>query len=225
MRIIKYLKEIPFTVAFSGGRDSLLALLWILEHGLENFNIVYAEVTENTHPLCTQYVHDVLKQLGLEKKLRVVRTVPFFQYMKKHGVPNLGKNRWCKYRKLDAIFSVARKVIITGTTRSNARRNVKALHFYKNGRIAFSPLIENHINHKLIHEYGIEINPCYALYGHSGNCVFCPYHSAKSIVLTMNDPEWRDKILEALSLAPKKYRLQEYVVQKWLRCSRQTTLL
>ena len=94
-----------FTVLWSGGKDSTAALLWTLDHVRhDDWNILYVEITGNTHPLCNQYVQDVAEKLGVKDKLMVVKTADFFELMDKWGPPLLFAYKWClKYGKQYAL--------------------------------------------------------------------------------------------------------------------------
>ena len=73
----EFLKDREFTVLWSGGKDSTATLLWVLDNVKhDNWDVLYIEVTGNTHPLCTQYVVDTAKQLGIYNKLKIA--IPFF---------------------------------------------------------------------------------------------------------------------------------------------------
>ena len=63
----------PVSMLFSGGKDSLV-LLYLLQYSkLKDYNVVYVEVTGNTHELCTRYVCYVVRKLGLEDRLVVAK--------------------------------------------------------------------------------------------------------------------------------------------------------
>ncbi|RLE90745.1 MAG: hypothetical protein DRN04_14415 [Thermoprotei archaeon] len=58
----KLLNSTKFTVLFSGGKDSLAVLLWVLDNiSHDNWNILYIEVTGNTHYLCSEYVKKICR--------------------------------------------------------------------------------------------------------------------------------------------------------------------
>lgn len=52
-------------VTFSGGKDSLAALLWVREHITRNFTTVFCD-TGWEHPLTYEYIAHVTNQLGLD---------------------------------------------------------------------------------------------------------------------------------------------------------------
>jgi len=75
-----------FYVLFSGGKDSLATLLWVMENvNNDNWKILYTEVTGNTSPLCTEYVRkicnghkkEVNETLGAAHPTRRLNAMPF----------------------------------------------------------------------------------------------------------------------------------------------------
>jgi len=49
----KILNQHRFTILWSGGKDSTAALLWVLDHvSHKDWNVLYVEITGNTHPKC-----------------------------------------------------------------------------------------------------------------------------------------------------------------------------
>jgi len=227
----RFLGEKRFTVLFSGGKDSLAALLWVLdnvEH--DDWNILYVEVTGNTHPLCNQYVHQVCRQLGIQDKLKHVKRedLDFFEALRKWGTPIIGKYRWCLYQfKLKLVEKHAYGVQVLGIRKedSSRRRNIGFINVSRLTKtVCVQPVFDWTRNQvvKYIREHGLDINPCYRIYGHSGNCMFCPYHDKKSIILTLRDPLWRSKILSSLGYA--RGRISRETMKKWVKLSKQTVL-
>ena len=225
------LDQYPFTVLFSGGKDSLAVLLWVLdnvEH--ERWDVLYVEVTGNTSALCNQYVHEVIDELGLKHRFRHVRRedLDFFECVKKWGIPVIGFSRWCLSEfKMRLFEKYAKPIQVTGVKRtdSHRRRNVKLVDYLEMSRsITVQPILDWSTRQVLdyIRRRNVAVNPCYELYGHSGNCMLCPYHRREAIVKTMRDPEWRQKILDALTHA--RGRISRSLARKWLAYAQQQTL-
>ena len=75
-------------VTFSGGKDSLAALLWVREHITKNFTTVFCD-TGWEHPLTYEYINRIADRLNLDLvtlKSDVVRQVfvAFFHNPKKN---------------------------------------------------------------------------------------------------------------------------------------------
>jgi len=223
---VEVLNSNSFTVLWSGGKDSTAALLWVLNNVKhDNWNVLYIEVTGNTHPICTQYVIETARRLGIYNKLIVTRRedLDFYEALKKWGIPIIRHNRWCLHQfKLPFILRYAHRVRVLGvrSEESRARSMLYSFVVYsrQENRLFVCPIYDwkkERVTH-YIKSFGIDINPCYAMYGHSGNCMFCPNHTKEKIVKTLLDPEWRARIVNAL----EAQRVQTRTVRTWLRIAR-----
>jgi len=233
-RIARILSGRKFTVFFSGGKDSLAALLWVLDNvrDLSGMRVVYAEVTGNTHPECNRYVHDVAAALGLEGRLVHVRREDrdFWDYMLRVGPPFPWPARWClnemKRKAWGPFVHGTFAVLGIRAGESRARALYRDLHKTSDGQFTIMPVFSWSREKVLdfIREHGLRLNPCYARYGHSGNCMFCPLYSRSQIIRTLSDPEWREIIVATLKAAPVRGPLQAMVRDRWLRLAGQATL-
>jgi len=229
---VKFLNERRFTVLWSGGKDSTASLLWVLDHiKHEDWNILFIEVTGNTHPLNIEYVYSVAKQLGVFNKLiHAKRTdLDFFEYMKRYGIPIIGYSRWCLSKfKQYVIERYSYFVQVGGIRRSDSarRKHIGLIEYYRaTDNISVNVIYDWAKDRVLryIKEHGIEINPCYTLYGHSGNCMFCIYHNNTMILKTLRDPEWGPKIIESLEYVAKNKKLgpvTQRIYEKWMKIAR-----
>ena len=222
-----------FTVLWSGGKDSTAALLWTLDHVRhDDWNILYVEITGNTHPLCNQYVQDVAEKLGVKDKLMVVKTADFFELMDKWGPPLLFAYRWCLYQLKLKAFQKTHIFNVDGIRRadSRVRRKLNLISVFKmHGRVSISPLLDWSKGQVIdyIREHGVSLNPCYVKYGHSGNCMFCPYADKKHIILTLSDPEWRNKILSVFEKHKNKLMkgsIGRSIYERWMKYGKQYAL-
>jgi len=230
-KAIRLLSNNRFTVLFSGGKDSLAALLWILDNvHHDDWNILYVEVTGNTHRLCNEYVYRICEKLGVEEKLIHARRkdADFFDYVRRYGLPIIGKYRWCMWQFKTKLFqrhSCAVQVTGMRRTDSHRRRNLALIDYFRHsGFITVQPLLDWSTRRALeyIRDHGLEPNPCYRLYGHSGNCMLCPYHTVDRIVRTLQDPEWGPKIVDALlsvraTTSPTMRELRDKWLREWRR--------
>lgn len=235
MNFVKdYLETHRFTVLFSGGKDSLACLLWVLDNvSRKDWNILYVEITGNTHPLCSQYVYDVCERLDVKDRLVVAKTKDFYELMNRWGPPLMFAYRWCLYQlKLKAFNKYAKPVTVDGIRRSDSktRKTSKPIALLKIARrISVSPLVDwskkDVLNY--IKNHNIPLNPCYEIYGHSGNCVFCPYANKEHIIKTLNDPYWKTKILPILEKHKQKLvkgSIGLSVYNRWIQNSTQQIL-
>jgi len=228
------LSKHKFTVLWSGGKDSTAALLWVLDNVKHsNWNILYVEITGNTHKLCTEYVLETAGRLGVEDKLMIAKTKNFYELMDRWGPPLMFGYRWCLSQlKAEAFSKYTEHFVVDGIKRSDSRRRkkLKLITVMRvSDKITVSPLID--WNSKQVYDYirkhGVNINPCYTKYGHSGNCMFCPYADKRHILLTINDPEWRNKILPILIKHKEKMMkgsIGRSVYSRWIEGAVQRTL-
>jgi len=208
-------------------------LLWVLNHiHHEDWNILYVEVTGNTHPLCNKYVHETAKELGVQNKLIHAKRedLEFFECFRKWGIPLWGKHRWCLHQFKRKLFEKHSHFInVTGIRRGDSKRRskMKQIGFMRwSQKVCVNPIFEWSTKQVLsyIREHEIPLNPCYAIYGHSGNCMFCIYHKTSQIIRTLQDPYWAEKIVNALSLGTKYSKPRVVAFSNWKKWIGQTTL-
>jgi 3'-phosphoadenosine 5'-phosphosulfate sulfotransferase (PAPS reductase)/FAD synthetase len=197
-----------------------------------DWNVLYVEIAGNTHPLCSRYVLTSTQKLGVEDRLVVAKTADFYELMEKWGPPLMFAYRWCLYQLKAKAFEKAYSFTVDGVRRadSNARRKTQLVSVIKlSGKVIVSPLVDWTKEQVLdyIKSHGLDLNPCYKLYGHSGNCMFCPYANKRQIILTMNDAEWRNKILPVLVRHKDKLAkgsISRTVYKRWTSWAEQKTL-
>ena len=233
-RIARILNGRKFTVFFSGGKDSLAALLWVLDNvrDLSGMRVVYAEVTGNTHPECNRYVHDVAAALGLEGRLVHVKRedADFWRYMLRVGPPIFGPTRWCltEFKRKAWLPHVWGSLAVMGVRAEESSYRARYLPLQRTweGQFTIFPVFRWTRGRVLdyIREHGLRPNPCYSRYGHAGNCMFCPYYRKDMILRTLSDPEWRPIITGALRAAPVRGPVQASIRDRWLRLAGQATL-
>jgi len=228
--IAKVLADHKFTVLWSGGKDSTAALLWTINNVNHNdWNILYIEVTGNTSPLCNQYVHETAEKLGISDRLIHAKSEnDFFDLIRKNGVPT-PMTRWCmRIMKLEIMKKYSHYMQVTGMKRSDskARKNIQIIWKSKNtDNLLINPIAywNDRAVLKYIKKHKIKLNPCYKKYGHSGSCMFCPFRDKRAVLLTMQDPYWRNKIMEV-----SKYvygRISKEKMETWIKMSLQKTLV
>jgi len=187
---VKFLNERKFTVLWSGGKDSTASLLWILDNiKHEDWNVLFIEVTGNTHRLNIEYVYGIARQLGIANKLIHARRedLDFFDALRRWGIPVIGYSRWClKEFKEKVIERHSYFTQVSGIRRTDSarRKHVGLIEYYRmTGNIAVNVIYDWSKERVLQYtkEHGVEINPCYRIYGHSGNCLL-----PSTLVLTGN---------------------------------------
>jgi len=173
-------------VFFSGGKDSLVALDLAAKFW-KDFEIIYVEVTGNTHPKCNKYARKIGNEYGNFVHLKNEEE-DFFERLGDWGYPSIiwiHSNRWClKHFKNRPIHSYVRYrgVGVSGISPCNSSRRkmlkLQPIMLNTSYWVPVSILPLYHFTEKDVWSYirhnGLEINPLYGKIGASGNCVICP---------------------------------------------------
>ncbi|MCD6399794.1 phosphoadenosine phosphosulfate reductase family protein [candidate division WOR-3 bacterium] len=219
-----YRKHGSLYLMFSGGKDSTAILLLTLQAVPRSAirGVVFTEVTGNTHPCNIEYVKSTVEKLGLVDKLIYLKRedLDFFQALVKWGLPHI-KNRWCLNEFKFKVWRNANiDVSLIGVKYSDShwrRRYDWSKPKRLKGTLVFSPIYdwetENVVDY--LRTVGVPLSPCYEKYGHSGNCMFCPFRTKAQIEKTMRDPEWGPKIAYAVSKLRNEWGRRE--AKRWLR--------
>jgi len=213
-------------VMFSGGKDSLVALdLAAQVFRPDEMKIVFIEVTGNTDKCNIDYVYHIHSKYYHEYELLHLRQdFDFFRYMVKAGLPGINA-RWCmRVFKQELIKRLQPPFFVVGIKRSDSKkRSMIYTSFFHRSKYSIGISILPILNwskqdvYDYIRQQGLELSPCYKKYGHSGNCMFCPYHNKKAITMTLQDPYWKQKILAYLD---KIYTTTDYakrIKKRWIK--------
>jgi len=171
-------------VFFSGGKDSLVALdlankVW------KDFEVIYIEVTGNTHQKCNKYAKRIVENnYGLPFTHLKREDLDFYDCLVRWGYPSVlwRGSRWCLRQfkeKVARRYTKYRGVSVSGISPSDSpRRASRAKPIWFSGwtPVNIYPLFwfRKQDVWLYIHENGLEINPLYKEIGRSGNCMFCP---------------------------------------------------
>jgi len=193
-------------VCFSGGKDSLVCLDLCAKVWKDDFKVIYIEITGNTHPECTKYVHKIVDEYGLEL-IHLKHDEDFFDVLEKYGYPSIfwQGSRWCMNRFKDGpMLKFAREndltIVVSGVKQgdSSRRRLWISKAVFKGvvlkprkrhwGRIQLVPLYNWEKNDvwTYINENVLPINPLYKKIGGAGNCLICP-GMKNSVFLAMKE--------------------------------------
>jgi len=219
-----YRKQGDFHIMFSGGKDSTALLLLTLQALPKSKikGVVFTEITGNTAQCNIKYLEEVIEKLGLEDKFIYSRRgdLDFFQALVKWGLPHI-KNRWCMTEfKFKVWRSVDIDKALIGVKYSDShwrRRYTWDKPKKLRGMLVFSPIYDWKTEDVLdyIKSMNFPISACYEVYGHSGNCMFCPFRTKTQIEKIMKDPVWSSKIAWALSKLYNNWGRRE--AKRWLR--------
>jgi len=190
LSVIERLNRSEVIVAFSGGKDSVV-LLDLASKVLGRFKVVYASIPANTHPLCDEYVYDVVQRYDCELFVARRHDCDFWSFFQRYGYPC--RNRWCLGQFKDvpiAAITRGRGVGLIGVRRyeSLLRRrrydsffSPRKTNSYKWVQKTVAPLL-NWTSVDIdayIKREKIPVNPLYEKVGWSCNCVFCPFLSSE----------------------------------------------
>ena len=216
-------------IMFSGGKDSTALLLLAAEALPTRLirGVVYVEVTGNTDRCNVGYVHRVAEELGLGEKLIHLKRedLDFFEALVRWGLP--GKTaRWCwREFKVRVLRRLRPPVFLAGVKHSDSlwrERSGWARPKLVEGMLLYSPIHDwgDRDVLRFLRSRGVEPSPCYRLFGHSGNCMYCPFRTRDEVVKTAADPYWGPKILSALSKLRNERGRREY--RRWARHASRT---
>ena len=213
---------------FSGGKDSLACLLLACEHWPRgSFEVVYTEVPGNTHPDNKRYVYEVCRELGVRlHHMKNLYYGDFYACMRKWGLPWVC-SKWC--------FRVFKRVVwntlpwgfqVTGIKRSDSRFRAKRylakiMRETFSGSVMVLPILDwtNEQVLDYVKGHGFDLCPCYHEYLDSGNCMYCSFKNRAQVARVMADPEWRDRILDALLEVETCSEKAWYIVRRWLEAA------
>jgi len=211
-------------IAFSGGKDST-ALLLLADEALPTRlirGVVFVEVTGNTDRCNIDYVYKVVDRLGLGGKLLHLKRkdLDFFDALMMWGVPHR-KNRWCYQEFKQVVMNrINPPVYLVGVKHSDSRSREKwgwdkPKRLY--GQFLFSPIwfwsstdVRDYLRSR-----NADLSPCYEKFGHSGNCMYCPFHKVAAIRKTVADPYWGPLIISALAKLRNEWGKREF--RRWYR--------
>jgi len=200
-------------VNFSGGMYSLV-LLHICLKILKNIRIIYIDTTI-TLPECDDYIKNIQNKLGFQFVILKREDKNFWDIAKRWGFPR-SNFRWCMSELKSVPLELFNKSIegttlhLTGTSTegSTIRKkiyNIRGCHHfnYSISSYVLHPLLfwrrENVI--KYLKKYELDINPCYDLYGHGGNCYYCPFY--KNEIYYKNLAKIHSKLFKNIVMAEK----------------------
>ena len=219
--------QLPVYAYFSGGKDSLAALLYAYDNDIDIRGVIYTEVTGNTHETNIEYAKDIVKQLGYRLiYLKAARA--FYNDLVNWGIP-FYKTRWCmthyKVRVWRKFHRNIPHIALVGVKHSDSR--VRKIYFQDNLHLnknisqeyMWSPILS--WSTKQVYAYikknSVKLNPLYKIIYDSGNCMFCPFKSIKQIKGVSNLPDWRLKIIDFLKQIRDINKITMQVKYRWLK--------
>ncbi|MFX0195587.1 MAG: phosphoadenosine phosphosulfate reductase family protein [Candidatus Hodarchaeota archaeon] len=231
-KAIKFIRKMikkhsmPVTVAFSGGKDSLVTLN-LVRKATEDFLILYLD-TGLELPETTIYVYKTLQDLGLSNKLITRRISPkiFWNNAKKLGPPGVDFRWCCKSSKLGPLNTLImnwfhqRVLSFVGQRRYESHARARSPIIWRN------PWVSNQIGVSPIKEWtAIEVwfyimleslpyNPLYNQGYPRVGCWLCPSSKmAHFMILKRNHEELWHQLMDYL----ETYRIEQNLPKNWVR--------
>lgn len=182
-------------LAFSGGKDSVLAAALLTEVG-SNFSAVYTHIEKGDPPNVYDYANRLATKLGFEMHVIEHRWSRVSEMLRSFGMPFRGY-RWCTnvfkfYPQLalaKKLYGLDKVVSYTGSRKyETLRRSIKPATYVdaELGVVShsvpykFPRLVEYLV---LRYRYGIELFPDYPRGFERLSCIACPYKTAAELKL------------------------------------------
>nr|MDO8080713.1 phosphoadenosine phosphosulfate reductase family protein [Candidatus Freyarchaeota archaeon] len=209
----------PVTVAFSGGKDSLVTLLLTLKALGTNFQILFAD-TGVEFKETVEYTHHVLEELGLAEKLLEKKVDPntFWNLTEKFGPPGRDYRICCKSVKLGPTSLLIEDNFPKGCITFIGQRRYESQARAKEKRVSVNPWVSKQISATPIQDWTalhvwlyifqqkVPFNPLYEKGLIRIGCWPCPASKlAEFEMLKKEYPELWEKLQKALEKWRKKY--------------------
>ncbi|MEM3525859.1 MAG: phosphoadenosine phosphosulfate reductase family protein, partial [Candidatus Jordarchaeaceae archaeon] len=209
----------PITVAFSGGKDSLVTLLLTLKALGTNFQILFAD-TGVEFKETVEYTHYVLEKLGLTEKLLEKKVDPntFWDLTEKFGPPGRDYRICCKSVKLGPTSMLIEENFPEGCITLIGQRRYESLTRAREKKVSVNPWVSKQISAAPIQDWTalhvwlyifqqkVPFNPLYDKGLTRIGCWPCPASKlAEFEILKSEYPELWEKLETTLEKWRKKY--------------------
>ncbi len=222
---IKFIRNVsnshdkPITVAFSGGKDSLVTLLLALKALGNNFWILFVD-TGIEFKETIEYTHYILKELGLAEKLleKRVDSNTFWNLLEKFGPPGRDYRICCKSVKLGPTSLLIEENFQNGCltfigqrryeSEARAREKKVSVNPWVSRQVAATPIQDWTALHVWLYifQQKIPYNPLYEKGLIRIGCWPCPASKlAEFEMLKREYPELWEKLQDALEKWRKEY--------------------
>lgn len=217
--------ELPKSVAFSGGKDSLCTLL-VVAKAIRDFKVLFID-TGIEFPETIQYTDRILESMGLKDRL-VSKSVGerFWQAMRIFGPPARDARWCCKVCKLGPTTSVIQEVFGGACLTFVGQRKYESQQRFGRGRISHNPWVPGQVAASPIRSWTAlhvwlyamrekaEMNPLYySGYARIG-CMVCPSgEMAEFHLLGRTHPEVARRFLSDMEAHGRRSEMPD----GWLR--------
>ncbi len=144
----------PITVAFSGGKDSLVTLLLALKALGTNFWILFVD-TGIEFKETVEYTHQILKELGLAEKLLEKKVDPntFWNLSEKFGPPGRDYRICCKSVKLGPTSLLIEENFPNGCVSFIGQRRYESEARARERKVSVNPWVSKQISANPIQDW------------------------------------------------------------------------
>lgn len=216
----------PVTVAFSGGKDSLVTLLLTLKALGSNFQILFAD-TGVEFKETVEYIHQVLGELRLSDKLLEKKVDPdtFWNLTEKFGPPGRDYRICCKGVKLGPTSLLIEENFSKGCITFIGLRKYESLARAKEKKVSVNPWVSKQISATPIQDWTalhvwlyifqqrVPFNPLYERGFIRIGCWPCPASKLAEFEMLKNE---YCELWEKLQMALEKWRKKYNFPKEWI---------
>jgi len=215
----------PVTVAFSGGKDSLVTLLLVLKALGRNFRVLFAD-TGVEFPETVAYTKRLVKQLGLDLLEEKVDSNVFWKLVEEFGPPGRDYRICCKGCKLGPLTKLIKENFPNGCLTFVGQRSYESEARFREPKISVNPWVLGQIaaypikNWTALHVWlyifkeGVEYNPLYEKGLSRIGCWPCPASKLSEIEMLK---ETHEELYKMLMSRLEKWRERYGYPEEWIR--------
>lgn len=215
----------PVTVAFSGGKDSLVTLLLVQKALGENFKVLFVD-TGVEFPETVAYTERFIKKLGVDLLEEKVAGDVFWKLVEEFGPPGRDYRICCKGCKLGPLTKLIKENFPEGCLTFIGQRSYESEARFREPKISVNPWVQGQIaaypikNWTALHVWlyifreGVEYNPLYEKGLSRIGCWPCPASKLSEIeVLKETHEDFYKILMDTLEKWREKYGYPE----EWIR--------
>ncbi|MBE6525236.1 MAG: hypothetical protein E7Z66_01510 [Thermoplasmata archaeon] len=211
------------TLSFSGGKDSLAALLLLIDAGYR-VPIVYVN-TGLEYDETVDYVRYIAEHYSLEIEEHSASTELFFQNFVKFGPPAVDYRWCCKTNKLPYVSRSASSTHNGRTLSFVGQRMYESENRKRNGRVWTNSWVPDNVCASPIQTWNsihvwmyifMKNAPYNVLYTKGMNrigCIMCPASSFSSLITPVTSSKTYDRWIEAM----EDYRVKHNLPKEWMK--------
>ncbi|MBS7288418.1 MAG: phosphoadenosine phosphosulfate reductase family protein [Candidatus Freyarchaeota archaeon] len=215
----------PVTVAFSGGKDSLVTLLLVLKALGKKFKVLFVD-TGVEFPETVAYTEELIRQLGLNLLEERVTGDAFWKLVEEFGPPGRDYRICCKGCKLGPLTKLIKENFPDGCLTFIGQRSYESEARFKEPKVNVNPWVPGQIaaypikNWTALHVWlyifreGVKYNPLYEKGLNRIGCWPCPASKLSEInVLRETHEDFYRTLMNMLERWRKRYGYPE----EWVR--------